>query len=239
MVRERLDAIYRGDLELPLPQFRDLTQHALHAFAATAQRYEIPRHYFAELIEELGAVRRIMRYATWSALEQHCSKTAGKVALSLAAVLGMTHSDASQWLIQLASAARLTVALRDLKQDWQRGRVVLPLEDLARFRYSERDLAASTVNENFRQLMRFEVERARELYRSGSNAICWLAGDGPRLAASGAVSLYSGILDEIERRDFDVFKTAPRLSRARKFRQLRLAWRLARSRADGQLPAGI
>jgi phytoene synthase len=136
----------------------------------------------------------------------------------------------------MGNAMKLTSILRDVKEDWRRGRVYLPLEDLARFRYSERDLAAGVVNDNFRELMRFEIARARKMYREAADGVCWLAGDGSRLAASVAAVVHAGTLNAIERQGYDVFSRRAQLTPSQKFRRLPAAWRLARRRAETPLP---
>jgi phytoene synthase len=154
----------------------------------------------------------------------------------LCGVFGVTNSGAGDHAVKLATAMRLTTILRDLKADRDRGRVYLPLEDLARFRYGERDLAAGVVNEPFRELMRFEIASARRLYHEGAEGLCWLADDGSRITASTLAASYSGILDAIERQNYDVFARRPELTTAQKLRRLPLAWGLSRRRPDHRLP---
>jgi 15-cis-phytoene synthase len=230
LLRERLDEIYDGRLELPLPDARSEAQHALHAFAATVRRYAVPRQHFLELAKAYQADGSVSRYATWASLERHCYGVAGIVGVILCGVLGVTNSGAAEYAAKLGVAMRLTNILRDLKDDAGRGRVYLPLEDLARFRYSERDLAAGLVNESFRQLMRFEIVRARRLYEEGAAGLCWLADDGSRFAVSAILALHCGVLDAIERQGYDVLTRRPTLTKGQRLRRLATAWRMARQR---------
>jgi phytoene synthase len=178
----------------------------------------------------------VRRYATWASLERYCYHSAGVLGLIMGCVLGLTHSDAGRHAVMLGNAMRLTDILRDLNADRDRGRVYLPLEDLARFRYSERDLSNGVANGPFRELMRFEIARARQLYREGAEGLCWVAGDGSRLAASALVVAHAGILDAIERQRYDVFTRRAGLTTAQKFRSLPVAWRLARREAGQRAP---
>ena len=84
--------------------------------------------------------------------------------------------------------------------------------------------------------MRFEIAQARQLYRAGAEGLCWLAGDGSRLTASAMAVIYSGILDAIERQDYDVFAKRGHLTTPQKFRRLPAAWRLARREPGESLP---
>jgi len=153
LFRDRLDEIYSGSLELPNSEFRNETQHALFAFARTVERYEIPKEYFIDLSEGCRMDLTIKRYATWNSLEKYCYNVAGVVGLIMSCVFGLRHSDAGQNAVAMGNAMQLTNILRDIHEDYLRGRIYLPLEDLARFGYSENDLARGTVNDAFKRLM--------------------------------------------------------------------------------------
>ena len=236
LFRERLNELYDGRLELPSAATRSEAQHVLHAFAQSVRRFEIPRQCFLDIAEGCRTDLLVSRYATWSSLERYCRHSGGAAAVAAACVLGLTHSDAPRQAEQLGVAIRLTHILRDLKNDAARGRVYLPLEDLAAFRYSERDLSAGVVNENFRRLMRFEVARAQRLYAEAAKGLRWVAGDGSRLAAATLTVQQAAILDAIEREGCDVFGRHIDLTAAQKLRRLPTAWRLARRGPGRWLP---
>lgn len=231
LFRDRLDEIYAGTLELPAPETRSEQQHALHAFARTARRFDLPKQHSLDFADGCRTGLTVPRYATWAALERYCGQTGGAVALLLSGVFGLTNSAAGGHAAKLGVAIRLTGILRDLKPDRDRGRIFLPLEDLARFRYAERDLAAGVVNDAFRELMKFEIARARQLYREAAEGLCWVGDDRARLAAATVMVGGTDMLRAIERRGYDVFTS--RLARAgvaRKLVRLPAAWRLARTR---------
>src|SRR2546423_615176 len=150
------------------------------------------------------------------------------VGLMMSAVLGVSNTDARERAVEMGMAVELTRVLRDLKKEGERNRVLLPLEDLIRFKYSEKQLMRGEVNERFGELMKFEVERARELYRVGAEGIRWVGGDGSRLAAATMGVLYSGLLRVMERRGFEVFSSEVKLSAGQRARRMVDAWRLAR-----------
>jgi phytoene synthase len=236
LFRERLDDIYQHRLSLPLPEFRDESQHALYAFAKTVHQYQIPQSYFNDLAEGCRMDITISRYATWTSLEKYCYRVAGVVGLIMSCVFGVSHSDAGKHAVQLGNAMQLTNILRDVKDDWARGRLYLPLEDLARFKVSQADVAIGKVTDGFRELMKFEIARARELYRQGAEGLCWLAGDGSRLTASAMAVIYSGILTKIEHQNYDVFSDRAHLTVGQKLSRIAPAWRLSRRKADRPLP---
>ena len=228
LFRERLDEIYTGRLELPSPRSRSLAQHTLHAFARAVERYEIQRAYLVGLAEGCEKDQAVARYATWSSLERHCHAVAGNVALAVGCVLGFTNSSAAEHALKLGAALQLTHILRHLRSDAARDKIYIPLEDLAAYRYTERELRAGVVNDNFRRLLRFEIARARQLFAAAADGLRWVAGDGSRMAAAVVIALSSGLLDSIERHDFASNPTAAKLSPGHKLRRLPIAWRLAR-----------
>jgi phytoene synthase len=235
----RLDDIYHQRLELPLPPFRTEQQHALHALDKSVHRYQIPHDYFAQFAEGCRMRTTVQRFATWGSLEKYCHHTGGVLGLMAGAVMGLTNSGVAVQAVYMGNAIRLTLILRDLKQDWELGRFYLPLEDMVGFGYRERDLAGGVVNDAFVALMKFEIARARELYRMGAEGLCWLGDEGSKLAASAVVLGYSGILDAIERQGYDVFTRRASLSAAQKFGRLPRAWRLARRKHDQPVPARV
>ena len=236
LFRDRLDDIYAHRLELPLAEFRDESQHALHAFALTVHRYQIPKQYFLDLADGCRADLVTLRYATWRAVEKHCQQVAGALGLIASCVLGLTHSDGGKWAAQIGVAIRLTYILRDLKPDLARGRLYLPLEDLARFKITQAHLAAGVPDAKFQELMKFEIARARQLFQEGAQVLPWLEGDGSRWVASMFTVLQSGLLGAIERQNFDVFTRRAQLSTAEQFRRVAPAWQLARRRSDDPAP---
>jgi phytoene synthase len=236
LFRDRLEEIYQGRLELPAPEFRDQTQHILATFADAVRHFEIPRQYFLDWAEGFKMDRTVRRYATWSSLQKHCYLGGGVRALVMASILGIQNSDAGKFAVAMGNAIRLTRILVDVKKDGQRGRIYLPLEDLARFGYSERELLGNVVNPAFGELVKFEIARARELYREGAEGICWLSDDGSRAAAAVIALESASTLKRIERAGYDVFGGIPVSGKLKRLLHLPAAWRLARRNADQALP---
>jgi phytoene synthase len=228
LLRDRLDEIYAGRLELPAPAARSEEQHVLHAFAAAADRYKIPRQDLLDFARGCGTFLAVRRYATWASLERDCRLAGGAAARAAICVLGVTHSGAADYATKAGVAVRATGILCELRIGVAQGRVHLPLEDLAQFRYTERELAAGVVNDNFRRLMRFEADRARRLFEEAAGGMCWVANDGSRLAAAIVLARRLALLDAMDRQGYDVFSRPPALTLGQKLRALPLAWRLAR-----------
>jgi 15-cis-phytoene synthase len=115
----------------------------------------------------------------------------------------------------LGEAMQMTNFLRDVAEDWQRGRIYLPVEDMEMFGVREVDIAAGEATDGFRALVRFEIERTRALYAAADPGIPLLP-PRARKAVTLARVLYSRILDRIEAQDCDVFRGRARTSRIEK-----------------------
>jgi len=174
------------------------------------------------------------RYDTFEELQLYCYRVAGTVGLMSNAVLGTDDrfqtapwdgdpSDPTAEAIALGIANQLTNILRDVGEDAQRGRIYLPLEDLALFDYSEADLLAGVNDARWKALMQFEIQRARKFYLQAERGIGALDPDA-RWPVWAALMLYQGILDVIERNDYDVFSRRAYVSQPKKFLYLPVAW---------------
>ena len=100
---------------------------------------------------------------------------------------------------------QLTNILRDIKEDFSRGRIYLPQDELERFNVSEEDLSLQKVSENFKSLLKFQIERAREYYASSQPGIPLITRPDCRYVAKAMKEIYAQILNVIERDGYDVF----------------------------------
>lgn len=186
----------------------------LDHFAATARRCGIPAEYPLDLIEGVRMDLSIARYETFDGLRLYCYRVASTVGLMMMHVIGFDGAPHRQ-AIDLGIAMQLTNILRDVGEDLRRGRIYLPLEDLRRFGYSERDLAAATRNDAFSRLMDFQCRRARQFYASGLQGLPALHSRG-RFSVELAARIYSRLLPRIESSGYEVFQrraVVPRLEK--------------------------
>lgn len=157
----------------------------------------------------------VTRYETYADLSEYVHGSAAVIGTMMLPVLGADPVRARQPAMDLGIAFQLSNFVRDVAEDWQRGRIYLPLEDLERFGVTEGDFRARRVNGRMRALLAFEVERARDLYRRAEDG--WrLLPRRSRTCIRVAHHLYGGILDEIERTGFEVFRGRARVSARRK-----------------------
>lgn len=200
----------------------------LSVFRQIVFKYGIGRQHFEDLIKGVGMDLECKAYPTWKDLELYCYRVASVVGLMMARVFGVSSEDATAHAVDLGKAMQLTNILRDVREDFERGRIYLPEEDLARFGCSAEDLAGGRVSESFRGLMTFEISRARDLYRRGNAGIRYLTQDGSRFCAAVMSSLYERILDVIERNRYDVFRHRAAVPFVEKVAELiRLKWSVA------------
>ena len=184
----------------------------IRAVVHTAATYGIDPACFDRFLASMTMDLTVSRYETWADLCQYMDGSAAVIGEMMLPILE-PRSDAAHGPAQdLGLGFQLTNFLRDVGEDLDRGRVYLPQEDLALF---GADPHRRVVDDSWRALMRFEIERARELYASAARGIAMLPSWSAR-SIEGAHSLYGQILDRIEANDYDVFVRRARVPTARK-----------------------
>jgi phytoene synthase len=190
--------------------------HRLHpALHHTLRTYGVPRKYLDAALDGVEMDLAPVSFATFSDLRVYCYRVASVVGLSCLHVWGFTAERALEYAEDAGLAFQLTNILRDLGEDAGRGRVYLPQDELERFGYDPQQLRTGQRDAAFRELMRFQVERARSYYESAWPLVRLLKPAG-RAVFLVMARTYRGLLDVIERRDYDVFSSRVRLSSWRK-----------------------
>ena len=198
------------------------------AWSDTLARYHIPRHYAIQLID--GVARDLVqtRYQTFDELAMYCYGVASTVGLMSMYIVGFESNKAVPYAIKLGVALQMTNILRDVGEDYRNGRIYLPREEMVFYGIHESDIAGGKVSKGWRQFMRFQIQRTRDLYEESWSGIKFLEPEG-RLAIGAASALYSGILDQIEKNDYDVFSKRASLSLSEKLRRVPAVWLKVRS----------
>ncbi len=199
------------------------------ALLDTIERFKIPVEHFSELLLGMEMDLEKKRYETFDELYTYCFRAASAVGLICIEIFGYSEDAeaAHQHAEELGIAMQLTNILRDVREDMTLGRIYLPGEDLARFNYSEAELSRYEFTPAFRDLMKFQVERARDYFQR-SEALFPLIDTQTRYCPVLLKRLYSKILDRIESQGYDVFSRRPALSRLQKLCMLMTAARDAR-----------
>ena len=195
----------------------------------TIERFSQPMQPYLDMIEGQRMDLRCHRYESFEDLKLYCYRVAGTVGLMTQEVMGLDPAyisapwsdvpDTSEAAVALGIANQLTNILRDVGEDRARGRIYLPQEDLQRFEYTEDQLMAGVVNDNWRSLMRFQVARARDWFARCESGVRWLSPDA-RWPVWASLRLYRGILDVIEQHGYDVFNKRAFVPKAGKLMDL-------------------
>ena len=173
----------------------------LDAFLDVQQTLHLPRQWFESWVKGLATERTLPRYATSRRLNETVQQSAGLPLLMMGRALGDSREPFSSvvqaQLLALGGALRWCDLLQEVKEDFKHGRLMLPLDDLIQHRLVEKDIATFTSQSStqgdprWQQLMQFELDRVRNLFRGGAKALNALADEGARrtLAAIGVFAL--------------------------------------------------
>ena len=180
----------------------------------TIEKYPQSIQPYLDMIDGQRMDLNKFRYKDFDELKLYCYRVAGTVGLMTQNVMGIDSAytsapwssmpDPSEAAIALGIANQLTNILRDVGEDRHRGRIYLPQADIEKFNYSEEELLKGKINNQWKALMNFQVTRAREWFQKSEDGIKWLSSDA-RWPVWTSLRLYRGILDSIERLDYDVF----------------------------------
>ena len=179
-------------------------------------RHNIPVDLFLEIIKGCEMDLEPLRFGTWEDLQGYTYKVACAVGLISLHLFGADPVRAEAYALKLGHALQLTNIIRDVGEDLDNGpRIYLPLLDMARFQYTERDLIGKVYDGRFQAMMSYQCQRARELYLEATD--CLPAEDEDALKAAKIMgSTYSALLDKIEKERFNVFHQRISLSKFQK-----------------------
>ena len=198
------------------------------AWADTRRQYGIPIGYAEQLLDGVARDIAQTRYDTFGDLTEYCYGVAATVGLMSMHIIGFSGTEAIPYAVKMGVALQLNNILRDVGEDWRAGRIYLPKEDLDAFGLTEEDIAAGRVDDRWRALMDFQIQRNRRLYAESMPGIALLHPDG-RFAIAAAAELYRAILTDIESNDWDVFSRRAYVSKRGKLRRLPGIWWRARN----------
>jgi squalene synthase HpnC len=200
-----LQACYQGNPRHPV----------FVALAETVRKFEIPQHEFSDLLIAFRQDQTVTRFQTFEDVLGYCRYSANPVGHLVLYLCGYRDAERQQLSNYTCTALQLANFWQDVSVDYEKGRIYLPLEDLRRFGVTEDDLAQRLNTPEFRAMMKFEVQRAREWFARGLP----LAGKvGKELAIDIELFTRGGeeILNAIERQNYAVLGRRPVISRPRK-----------------------
>ncbi len=193
--KSRLKACYAGNVD---------NDPIMMAWQDTLKSYAIPIELPLDLMDGVAMDIEFKPFETFEELYVYCYKVAAVVGLMTSEIFGYSDKQALEHAIELGIAMQLTNILRDIGEDVDRGRIYLPLEDLRRFNYSQEEFMQKRINNNFINLMKFQIERARSYYCSSEKGIPMLERQSRFGVCISSIN-YGNILSAIEKNNYDVF----------------------------------
>ncbi len=234
--KAKLDEIYGGgrnsrfqipDSKSEKSKYQDQNQ-VLLAWSDLLKKYKIPQNLPLELMKGVLQDTHTKRYETFEELYVYCYRVASTVGLMSSEIFGYEQPETLRYAEALGIAMQLTNILRDVKEDAEMDRIYLPQEDLRKFSISEQQIFAGEMNENFVEMMKFQINRARDYYEKAEKGISMLEKDS-RFTVLLASRLYSKILKEIEQQNYNVFSKRAHLNFKKKVFSIPNIWLQARN----------
>jgi squalene synthase HpnC len=195
---------------------------AVRGLREAVTRCGIPMQPFLDLIEANRQDQVVTRYQTADDLFGYCRLSANPVGRIVLYVFNRFSSERAELSDSICTGLQLAEHWQDVAEDHADGRIYLPAADMAEHGCVEQDLAAPHVSPRLRELMAFEVSRARALLDAGAPLVGTLSGTA-RLAVAGYLAGGRAALAAIEAADYDVLATTPRPSKARTLAELTVA----------------
>jgi squalene synthase HpnC len=189
----------------------------MQALQPTVRALDLPRGPFDRLIAANRRDQTQTVYETFGELEDYCDLSANPVGELVLHVFGAATPDRIALSDRICTALQLVEHWQDVAEDHAAGRIYLPAEDLERFDVAPDDLASGTTSAKVRDLVAFEVSRARLLLDEGGPLVGRLRGTA-RVAVAGYVGGGRAALDAIAAADYDVLAGPPRANGLRRAR---------------------
>ena len=189
------------------------------ALVDTVNQYSIPLEYFEAFMKSMEMDLTVTRYKTYDDLMTYVYGSAVVIGLEMLPILGYSNPRAIEAATALGTAFQLANFIRDIDEDIDRGRIYMPLDDLAKFGVTEEMLLTRKLTPEIVEAIKFQIQRVRDLQAIAEAGIQYLDPIS-RPCIRAASELYCGIVDEIEANGYDVFTTRATTS---KWRRLRVA----------------
>lgn len=229
----RADLRALGDLVRQLHRGDQPGDVRWYALWDTLHRYPIPVDPLLDLLEGVAMDLEPVAMPDFPTLRRYCMHVAGGVGLMLGPVLGAASDEFDELGVGLGVAMQLTNILRDVEEDLDQDRVYLPADELREAGLSRQDLERRVMTPTLRDFLAGQVHRARRYFAAADAVVPLFPDDGSRLTVRLLQQTYAGILDVLERHDFDVFGGRAYVPLSQKLVILGRAVLSERTRADG------
>ena len=193
------------------------------ALIDTVTRFDIPLKYFEAFIHSMKMDLAVTEYKTYEDLMEYVYGSAAVIGLQMVPILGPLSPKAYECAEKLGIAFQLANFIRDVGEDLDRGRVYLPLDELATFGVTRADLEKKILTPEIINALKFNIERVRNLQREAAPGIAMLE-KSSRACIEAASELYCGIVDEVEAINYQIFKKRAKTSTWRRIKVAFPAW---------------
>lgn len=225
--QEKVDALQRWSEQL----LQDISNgqsndHVGRALVDTVQRFNIPIAYFEAFLHSMAMDLTVTQYETYDDLLEYVYGSAAVIGLQMVHVLGTAEGKTSEALVpaeKLGIAFQLANFIRDVGEDLERGRVYLPMAELRSYGVSRDMLERRALTPQIIEALKFQIGRVRVLQNEANLGINLLSPDS-QACIRAASELYCGIVDEVEKIDYQVFTTRAKTSTWRRARVALPAW---------------
>ena len=191
--------------------------HVGRALIDTVKRFDIPHEHFAAFLHSMTMDLTVQEYETFEDLLEYVYGSAAVIGLEMVPILGPLHSDAFEAAKKLGIAFQLANFIRDVDEDLDRGRVYLPVKELAQCGVTREMLEERTLTPEIVDVLKFQIARVRQLQAEAAPGIAMLEATS-RPCIQAASTLYCGIVDEVEKIGYDVFNQRAKTSTTRRIR---------------------
>ncbi|GDX31525.1 phytoene synthase [Actinomycetes bacterium] len=212
------------------------TDPVCRAVIDTVQRWDIPKSHFEAFLDSMKMDLTITHYQTFADLYEYVYGSAAVIGLQMVPILEPTSPAAAEKAKDLGVAFQLANFVRDVGEDLDRGRIYLPLDDLAKFGVTRDQLQARVATPAIKNALRYQIDRVKELEERSRPGIKMLHPSSQDCIEAARV-LYCGIVDEVERIDYEVFAKRASVPITRRLSVAAPAWLRAR-RARRQFGSG-
>ena len=193
------------------------------ALIDTVNRFHIPHAHFEAFLHSMTMDLTVTEYQTYEDLLEYVYGSAAVIGLEMVPVLGVLEEGAYECAKKLGIAFQLANFIRDVGEDLDRGRIYLPLDELAQCGVSRQMLEARVLTPQIIEALKFQIARVRQLQAEATPGIKMLEA-ASRPCIEAASTLYCGIVDEVEKIGYDIFNKRAKTSTARRLRVASLAF---------------
>ena len=191
--------------------------HVGRALIDTVKRFDIPHEHFEAFLHSMTMDLTVQEYETYEDLLEYVYGSAAVIGLEMVPILGPLHNDAYGAAKKLGIAFQLANFIRDVDEDLDRGRVYLPIKELAQFGVTREMLEERVLTPEIIEALKFQIARVRQLQAEAAPGIAMLEATS-RPCIQAASTLYCGIVDEVEKIGYDIFNQRAKTSTARRIR---------------------